>query len=173
MPTNDNTDIILIQDSREQNGYGPLFKSPFVIQGLDTGDYSVLGLEDRIAIERKSLPDLLGSLTKGRKRFEKELQRARAYHRFFIIVEASQGTLLDGDFQDISQVNPRSIWETIAAFSVRYGVPFIPCQNRRIGAALTESLLTKYARESVRGIDTMRRAARRLERSPVEQAVEF
>lgn len=171
MPTD--TDVILIQDSREQNGYGPLFKSPFVIQGLETGDYSVLGLEDRIAVERKSLPDLLGSLTKGRKRFEQELKRARAYHRFFVVVEASQATLLDGDYQDISLVNPLSIWETIAAFSVRYGIPFLACQNRRIGAALTESLLTKYARESTRGVDTMRRAVRRLERSPVVQAIEI
>ncbi len=53
--------IIIVQDNREQAGYGSggLFKTPYVTGTLSHGDYSVLGLEELISIERKSLADLL------------------------------------------------------------------------------------------------------------------
>ena len=58
-----------IIDSREQN---PLDVSPLqAITGtLVTGDYSIQGLESVIAIERKSLDDLLGCCGRERKRFD-------------------------------------------------------------------------------------------------------
>lgn len=60
----------IVIDSREQ--------CPFTFGGYDcgvvrgalaTGDYSLAHLEHQIAIERKSLDDLLGCLTSGRERF--------------------------------------------------------------------------------------------------------
>jgi ERCC4-type nuclease len=35
---------------------------------LNAGDYSLRGLEDRFALERKSISDLVGSVTTGRER---------------------------------------------------------------------------------------------------------
>ena len=46
---------------------------------LYTGDYSVKGLEECFAVERKSLADLAGSLTRDRARFMRELHRLRGY----------------------------------------------------------------------------------------------
>ena len=73
-----NPEITIITDSREQT---PLIFTnfPTVTAGLPTGDYSIAGLEDDFCIERKSLSDLYGSLTSGRDRFMRELQRMRAY----------------------------------------------------------------------------------------------
>ncbi|NQU21949.1 MAG: hypothetical protein HQ567_11755 [Candidatus Nealsonbacteria bacterium] len=61
--------ITAVIDTREQT---PLDLSPLqTIPGtLATGDYSVRGLEHVVAVERKSLPDLLGCIGRDRSRFD-------------------------------------------------------------------------------------------------------
>jgi DNA excision repair protein ERCC-4 len=152
-------EIILLQDTRESLGLGPLFKSPYIVESLTEGDYSVAGLTDRISIERKSLPDLVSSLTQGRARFERELARARPYHFFAVVVEATAGDILAGKF-GLSKANPASICESIAAFSVRY-CPFLFCGDRETTARLVESILLKYAREHIKAVEAMDQAARK------------
>jgi DNA excision repair protein ERCC-4 len=154
----DTSDIILVQDSREQLPYGPLFQTPYVIGALDCGDYSVAGLEHLISIERKSFQDLLGSLTNGRDRFEAELKRARSLHKFYVLVECAPGDILVDDFGKLSRAHPRSIWGTICAWSTRYA-PFIFGGNRADSARLCEGPLVAYAKEFLKGQDAMRRAA--------------
>ena len=70
--------MIVVIDSREQH---PLSFSSAVqteVAALPIGDYSIKGLEDDVVIERKSLGDLLGSITHERERFGKELRKMRA-----------------------------------------------------------------------------------------------
>ena len=154
--------ILLTQDTREQLGYQELFETPCVIDTLNVGDYSVAGLQNLVAIERKSLGDLLGSLTRGRERFEKELAKARSFQRFYVVVEASAPDVLAGNYGRYgSQCNPKSIWESVCAFSVRYA-PFIFAGDRKTGARLTESLLCKFAREHIVAVENMQRASRKL-----------
>jgi hypothetical protein len=154
----DPTEVILIQDTREQCGYQDLFEAPCVVDTLACGDYSVVGMTHLAAIERKSLSDLLNSLTHERERFERELARARAYQKFFVIVEASGPDVLAGNFGR-SQANPKSIWETICCFSIRYA-PFVFAGDRFTGARLTESLLLKFAREYTVTLERMERACK-------------
>ena len=80
--------IVAIIDTREQL---PLDLSPLAsIRGtLQTGDYSVRGLENVVAIERKSLDDLLACCGRERDRFEKEIQRLVAYPVRALVIEAS------------------------------------------------------------------------------------
>src|SRR5688572_25097121 len=63
------SEFTIIIDSREQN---PLtFTRLSSIRGtLQSGDYSIAGLEHLFAIERKSLDDLAMSVTSERERFE-------------------------------------------------------------------------------------------------------
>nr|WP_294511328.1 ERCC4 domain-containing protein [uncultured Bilophila sp.] len=56
---------------------------------LQTCDYSLAGLHDHIGLERKSLDDLTGTLTKGRERFQRECERGRGLDYFGLIIEAS------------------------------------------------------------------------------------
>ena len=155
-------DVVLVQDTREQFGYSYHFSHLCVVDTLQTGDYSVAGLQDMVAVERKSLPDLLQSLTRGRERFEKELARARSFHRFWVIVETDPRTILRGDFEDKSLADPRSIWESVMALSVRF-CPFLFGGNDRATcAAMVESLLVKYAREFLKTAETVTRAHRTL-----------
>ena len=149
-------------DTREQDSYGPLFRTPYVVQTLSEGDYSVCGLEDRISIERKSLSDLISSLTFHRTRFEKEFQRARSLEYFAVVVEARASDILDGRFHDFSQANPQAIFESIMSWSVRYGRPFFFCETRAIGARTVESLLRKFCRQFYKSIESIEKAARQL-----------
>jgi len=155
---------VLIQDTREQRGYGELFESEYVVDTLSCGDYSVVGLQHLVSVERKTLQDLLQSLTRGRERFEAELARSRAFQRFYVVVEASAPDVLQGRFEGKSQANPRAIWESICCFSVRYW-PFLFCGNRWAGAQLTQSLLLKFAHERYRDIERLEKATREVSAS--------
>jgi len=129
-------------DSREQRPY--TFENSEV-GTLNIGDYSICGLEDHISIERKELNDLIGCLTTGRERFEKELHRGRGFDYFALVIEASLSDLANGHYR--SQMEPKSAVQSLLAFSVRYRLPIFFCENRQYGARVTESLLCKYARE--------------------------
>ena len=133
----------ILIDTREQLPYQ--FQAPAIKGTLHTGDYSVAGLEDHIAIERKSLNDLIGCLCTGRERFEKELFRGRALDFFALVVECSLTDIVSGNFR--SKMTPRSAIQSLLTFSVRYRLPVFFVENRKYGARVTESLLLKYARE--------------------------
>lgn len=162
--SSDDSSIWLVQDSREQNGWRSLFSRPCIVDTLPLGDYSVAGLEEHIAVERKSLQDLLGSLTQGRERFEAELKKARTLHRFYVIVEAPWEALLVPDFGKLSQATPVSIWGTAMAWSTRYAT-FLFAGERRIAAKLCEGLLVGYAQHLQRLDKDLRRGSKRAERT--------
>ena len=69
--------VVAIIDTREQ---APLDLSPLRSEAgtLATGDYSVKGLVNVVAIERKSLTDLLGCIGQDRERFDREVIRLLA-----------------------------------------------------------------------------------------------
>lgn len=134
--------VIIKIDSREQKPYQ--FENSEV-GTLGVGDYSICGLEDHIAMERKSLDDLIGCLTKGRERFERELSKSRGLEYFALIVEASLSDLANGQYR--SQMGPKSAIQSLLAFSIRWRLPIFFCENRKYGQRVTESLLMKYARE--------------------------
>jgi ERCC4-type nuclease len=130
-------------DSREQKPYQ--FKTPFETGTLPTGDYSLSGLENYIAIERKNIDDLIGCLTGDRERFEKELFRAKALDYFALVIECNLSDLVNGRYE--SKMLPKSAIQSLLAFSVRYKLPIFFCENREYSQRVTESLLCKFARE--------------------------
>ncbi len=64
-------------------------KLDVVVHKLDAGDYSVQSMENEVFIERKSAQDLYGTLFQGRERFERELERARAYKYRYLVIEST------------------------------------------------------------------------------------
>lgn len=136
----------VIIDSREQ--------TPFAFQhekyagtvaevgALDTGDYSLAGLTDRVAVERKSLPDLVACLGRERERFERELQRAAALDAFAVVVEASWADLAAGQYR--SQLNPHSACQSVLAFTARYRIPFLFAGSRAGAEYVTWGFLRQY-----------------------------
>lgn len=81
--------MTILVDTREQL---PLFPS-CERKTLNVGDYTTKALFEKFHIERKSLSDLYGTLTKGNDRFKYELFRA-AYHHIQIEVHV-EGTRED------------------------------------------------------------------------------
>lgn len=62
---------------------------------LKTGDYSIKGYEENgICCERKSLPDLYGTLGSGRERFIREFDRMREFDFSIVVIESSLGNSL-------------------------------------------------------------------------------
>lgn len=118
-------DFSVIVDTREQL---PLeFKGVATIRrGLKTGDYSIEGYETRVAIERKSLSDLLGSITTNRERFNACMERLVLFESKAILVEATPSELERGHW--IPKVSPNSVIGTLFKWKMR-GIPVIYAAN--------------------------------------------
>jgi ERCC4-type nuclease len=117
-------------DSREQLPWS--FPGHEVVRAaLHAGDYSVEGLTDKVAIERKSLADFLSSITWGRERFEREMERAAGYARFCIFVEAHRDDLYDGAYQ--ARVNPKAVIGSINSIHARWNIATF-CHGSRANA---------------------------------------
>jgi DNA excision repair protein ERCC-4 len=134
----------LIVDTREKTpwDFGPDIDT--VRRKLDSGDYSVEGLEGRCVVERKSLSDFLGTLTTGRERFERELERLARMDRACIIVEAVYGTIIEGTYR--STVRPQAVVGSIASFHARFGIPTIFAGNARNAMICGRAFLLKCAK---------------------------
>ena len=120
----------VLVDTREQKPY--TFEGyPDVTTedvGLDTGDYTVEGYEDVFVIERKSLPDLMGTMTRGRNRFQRELDRAADMGMFEVVIEASRDQIEAGDYR--SQMNPNAAIGSIMAWSQPGNIRFVYANDR-------------------------------------------
>lgn len=81
----------IVIDTREQRPirFGQLRTT---MKKLDFGDYALQGMEKRVAVERKSLQDLWGTLSQPENwaRFQRELARAQeAGCRLHVVVEGN------------------------------------------------------------------------------------
>ncbi len=139
----------VVVDSREQ--------SPFRFEGypctvqtgtLASADYSLRGFTDRIGIERKSLPDLIGCLSTDRKRFEAELVRLRGFDACAVVVESPASDLRAGRYR--SQMDSGAAWQSCLALSVRCKIPFWFCDSRADAERTTFDLLRHFVQDRLR-----------------------
>jgi len=139
----------IVRDSREQSPFhfdGEKFNQVEVQEGnLSTGDYSLLGLESRVAVERKSLPDFMASISTGRERFERELARARGLDAFMVVVEAPFSEIVAGNYR--SKMQPKAATQTAYSFMCRYRATFHFAQSRAWAEYATFHFLRHYARQ--------------------------
>jgi len=133
----------IVIDTREQLPYE--FQVETERCTLPTGDYSIKGAESLVVIERKTTNDLIGCLTGGRERFERELYRGMSLQFFALVVESSLMDLSNGHY--MSLMKPKAAIQSLLVLSIRYGLPIFFAENRDYGARATESLLLKFSRE--------------------------
>lgn len=141
-------DPVVAIDTREQKPYR-FARSE--VKTLASGDYSVVGLEDRVAVERKSKEDAYSSLGQGRARFERELQRLARFDYAAIVIETSLPDFLRAPA--FSRMNSRAAARSLIAWSVKYRVCVFFAGDRRHGNALTQQLLEKFWRYQSGGPD--------------------
>ncbi len=149
-----------VQDSREQRPW-KIDAFPMTVDTLWAGDYGIVGHSTperpRFVVERKSLPDLIGSLSKGRKRFEREMQRLRLFSFAGLIIEAERVEVEINNYR--SAMSPKAVLASLDAFSVRHGLHVYWEGNAEGGARRFESLVRQYMRGVVGEYEALRKGA--------------
>ncbi len=115
---------------------------------LPEGDYSAKvggrSLHDVVAIERKSVADLLGSLGNGRERFERELARLADLRFKALVIEGDMAAVTAGT--RFSTLTPRQTISPVLAWTFKYGVAPIFAPNRAWAARVVWLMLSHAVR---------------------------
>jgi ERCC4-type nuclease len=137
---------VIVVDSREIEPYS--FDPERVVavrRALPAGDYSLEGLEDRVAVERKTLEDFVSTVIRARKRFRRELLRLREYEAACIVVEASLADVLAARYR--AGVHPNAVLGAILSIVVDHGIPVFFCSERQVARLFTECYLLRFYRK--------------------------
>ncbi|MFF0241016.1 ERCC4 domain-containing protein [Rhodococcus pyridinivorans] len=126
-------ELTIVVDSHERYPYKfPGQQVDTVRRALACGDYGLL-VDDRLvaSVERKSLADLVGSLTSGRLRFA--MAELAALPRAAVVVEDRYSAVFK-----FERVRPAMIADGLAELQVRYpGVPIVFCETRQLAEEWT------------------------------------
>ncbi len=142
--------IRVVVDTREQ---APLDITDYPTERatLPVGDYGIAGFSDwdnpAFIVERKSLDDLVGSLTTGRDRFIRECEKMRAFRFHALVIEAREEDVTCHRYQ--SAATPQSVLQTLCALQVRAGLHILWCADPDGAARAVERLVRQF----VRGIE--------------------
>ena len=92
---------------------------------LDVGDYSIEGMEDQIALERKTLTDLITTLMQHRKRFFKLCEKLTKYRWRALLIEATYEDV-KSPYDDLNTIaHPNAVSGSLDALEARFGIPVI------------------------------------------------
>lgn len=113
--------ITCICDTREKL---PLDLTPLkMVRGtLSTADYSIVGLEHVVAVERKSLQDMIGCIGYGRDRFEREMHRILAYPARLIVIEGHMAQIQLKQYR--GEIHPNAVIGSLLGWMAK-GVPIM------------------------------------------------
>lgn len=138
--------FVIIADTREQQPYS--FPCATNRKALAAGDYSVEGLEDRLAVERKSLSDFVHTVIYDHERFGRELLLLSTYDAACVVVEADLDAVLRNQrTDDLRGAKPESVLGAALYIDRQYGVPVFWCGSRQAARAFTEMYLRMAARK--------------------------
>jgi len=133
---------VIVCDTREQSPWSFSDAVETVVGTLHTGDYSLLGFEGSVCVERKSLNDWVQTIIHERERFERELARMATFDFRCVIVEGSYADVRDHLYT--SQAHPSSVFGLSVCLMVDYGVPVLYCHDRAIASRVAERILRRW-----------------------------
>lgn len=139
----------IIVDTREQlpwefEGHATSSKK------LDTGDYSIEGMEDIFCIERKrSVAEIANNISE--KRFIDVLDRMSKYQHKFILLEFTLNNVLD---YPLGSSVPKKVWSSLkinskyilkylTMISIKYGVHTLYCGNKDNAETMALSIMKR------------------------------
>jgi DNA excision repair protein ERCC-4 len=148
---------VIVVDTREQ--------TPLVFQHLQsvcgtltTGDYSVAGLEELFAVERKSVADLVACcMCENRIRFERELHRLRGFRFKRLLIVGTRGEIELQRYH--SRIAPKAVLGSLAAWECRYDCPVVFAATPVEASLLIERWAYYFAREAVESVNGLHRAS--------------
>ena len=97
------SDMVIVVDTREKHPYS--FPCETVCATMATGDYGILGMEDRVCVERKQVQELFQCVGHDRKRLIREMERLTKFEYPAIVVEGRLASLLKPS--TFSRVSPK------------------------------------------------------------------
>ena len=136
----------IVIDTREQEGYSFDPRQVATVRhALPAGDYSVAGLENTVAVERKSLNDFVSTVIHSRARFREELRKLAGYRAACVVVEAG---LLDVLLQRYrGDAHPNAVLGSALSIILDYRIPVFFCSNRQAACQFVQAyLLAAHAR---------------------------
>lgn len=146
----------VIVDSREQSPF--MFRGfradakdkhrPLVVRttvaALKSGDYSIEGFEHRVAVERKSLADLFGTLGQGRERFERELQRLNEMEFAAVVIEAGWSSIISNPPTQ-SKLSPKTVFRSVIAWQQEFpGIHWWALDTRNLAEHCCFRILERF-----------------------------
>jgi len=150
---------LIIIDSREQV---PLqfTRLESRVATLPSGDYSIAGLEELFAVERKSIPDLVTCCTgQNRQRFERELHRLRGFRFKRLLVVGSEAEILQARYH--SDIAPKAVLATLSAFEIRYDLPVVFSTTPQNAAIQIERWIFYFTRDIVISVNNLCRSSQK------------
>ena len=159
--TSPNKTYNIIIDTREKAGYSFQEYSNctgVIRKKLDTGDYSIEGLEDIICIERKaSVEEIASNIIDTTKRLEREIERMLPYEHKYIICEFSMwdllnfphGTSLPQTVRNKIKVGGKFLLKKLIEFEIHYGVHIVFCGNKDNAFYFVASLLKRLSEKYI------------------------
>jgi len=139
----------ILIDTREQDPL-PITRYPTARGTLTTGDYSFAGGEHLFTVERKSIPDLVRSLTLERERFTRELERMRGYRFARLLVIGAPDQIEQGRYR--SRTPPKSILHSLYSVEVKY-IPVVWSPTPQEAAELVERWSFWFGRSCLQAAD--------------------
>jgi ERCC4-type nuclease len=127
-----------VTDTRESN---PLDLSPLKTERykLDTGDYSVKTLENRVTVEVKEIGDFINCCTFERERFERELARMRDFTHKAIVIKGDWSTIVMKQYR--SNTAPLAVLGSAMSFAMSANVSIIMAGDHKTAGQLVARLL--------------------------------
>lgn len=145
----------IIIDTREKEGKWFFSNTEMITRKLDCGDYTLVGFESEICIERKkTTTELAINLGSDFGRFGRELELMKSFPFAYIICEFSFDELLN--FPNKTKISPKIkssirmngkyMVKLLSSFKEKYGVDIIYAGNRET-AILEAEKIFEYVQE--------------------------
>ena len=151
-------DFRVIRDTREQEGYffsqyGPCLG--MVDRKLDTGDYAIEGLEEKVCVERKGcIEELAINLGQKKHAFLDEIDRMKDFSHRFLILEFTLSDLIDfpentripEKQKSMIKITGKYMLKCLMEFQLHNHIHVVFCGNKH-NAFLTVSSILKRVNE--------------------------
>ncbi len=141
-------------DTREKQPYSLAQRHPNWIGGLKfaalkTGDYSIEGMEDLLALERKTMTDAIQSTMANRARFIRSCERLAVFRWKAILIEASYEQMKSfyhtSEEDLLTTAHPNAVCGTYDAIEAKFGIPILyTSRNRDLATERAASWLSKH-----------------------------
>lgn len=140
-------DITVICDTRERTPPAIDLLLPVVRGKMQTGDYTVAGLEHLVCVERKSLQDLVMCVGRERPRFDRCIERMRGFQLAVLVIEASESTVELKQYR--GEVDPNAVLGSVHSWRAK-GINIDWAGNSQTAAIHISRTLFAFARERYR-----------------------